>query len=280
MVQLASPIQRQLPVRVTAEWLLENRAEVAILDTRSSERYQSGHLEGSHSFALDKFVINDSSEAALLRLAGQVQERLSELGIGPNQRIVMVDDHDGTASMGALLLELAGAVNIATMRGGIESWQGLRDARLVTDVTAPAESLGRDLWRDADINLDGLATFEQLEKAALNHPHSILDVRSQLEHEGVIGAHCCSAHGSIDGSSHLEWTALLTITNLAHSPDRIREILARVGFSTDDNLIVICHAGHRAAVAGRVLRASGFTNVRVSLGSWHEWAHTTLSKRS
>jgi 3-mercaptopyruvate sulfurtransferase SseA len=54
--------------------------------------------------------------------------------------------------------------------------------------------------------------------------------------------------------------------------ERVQELAGQLGLAPDDALVVTCHAGHRAAITARVLRAAGFRRVRVSLGSWHEWA--------
>ena len=100
----------------------------------------------------------------------------------------------------------------------------------------------------------------------------VLDTRSQLEHEGIVGTPCCASRGAIPTSLHLEWTAFLDMAGRTHGPDRVHAVAEHIGAELDTPIIVTCHAGHRAAVAARALRVAGYSDVRVSLGSWHEWA--------
>lgn len=263
-----------VPPLVDACWLAERLSQVRTIDTRRSGDYLGGHVPGSCSFALGALLVEDTSRPALLRLAGAAAEALRLRGIAPDDHVVLVDDADGSAYVGAVMCELAGVRRVSVMHGGIAAWAGA-GGRLETQPAIPS-TLDPATWHGAKPRLEGVASFEELAAAVESGSARILDVRSQLEHEGIVGAPCCSARGALPGSVHLEWTAFLDMSGQPHPPERVAEIAMHVGLDRALPIIVMCHAAHRASVAARVLRAAGFGDVRVSLGSWHEWSARRL----
>jgi thiosulfate/3-mercaptopyruvate sulfurtransferase len=271
---LAPELTVTAPALVTADWLAEHLGDVRVVDTRRSTDHLDGHIPGAASFALDALLVEDTSEAALQRLAGSAQSALALRGIRPTDHVVLVDDADGSAALGALVCRLAGAQRVSILSAGISGW--VRRGHAVEHVPAAAESCA-EAWAGIEPGLSEVATIEQLQEAVATGSARIVDARSQLEHEGIVGAPCCAARGAIEDSIHLEWTALFDMAGQPHAPERVRAIAEHVGIHPDDDVIVTCHAGHRAAVAAHVLRSAGFEHVRVSLGSWHEWAARGLA---
>lgn len=266
------------PVLVGPAWLRSHLDEVRVIDTRQVARFTERHVLGARSFPLEALLVDDTSPDALHRLAAAARIALAIRGITPDDHVVLVDDHDGSAALGALVCELAGMRRVSVLLGGICAWHA---ASGEVSIDPPDTAARVDAaWIDARTNLDRLATFEQLASAASRGTARILDVRSQLEHEGLVGPPCCADRGSIPSAIHLEWTNLLDLAGEPRLADDVRRIMARCGIERDDAVIVTCHAGHRAAAAARVLRASGFPDVRVSLGSWHEWSARVPSERT
>ena len=266
----SSSLARGAATLVDASWLLANRGEVHVVDTRRGSDYLDGHVAGACSFALDALLVEDTSRAALDRLARAAQRALAARGVAPDAHVVLVDDSDGSAALGALVCELAGVAAVSVLSGGIAAWIQLTGAPELHP--AAVDAVAAAAWSGTEVRIDHLASFEQLLDAVRTGCATILDTRSQLEHEGIVGAPCCAARGALPGSTHLEWTAFLDMSGAPHRPERVREVAGHVGISPEDEVIVTCHAGHRAAVAAMALRAAGFDRVRVSLGSWHEWS--------
>lgn len=258
------------PVLVGPAWLRAHLDDVHVVDTRHASRFAEAHVPGARSFPLEALLVDDTSHDALARLAAAARIALAIRGIAPDDHVVLVDDHDGSAALGALVCELAGVRRVSVLLGGICAWNASR-GEVTSEVPGPAIRVDA-AWTDAQVNVDRLATFEQLVQAAELGTARILDVRSQLEHEGIVGPPCCTRRGSIPQAVHLEWTSLLDLAGEPRLADDVRAILAKLGIERHDPIIVTCHAGHRASAAARVLRASGFPDVRVSLGSWHEWS--------
>jgi thiosulfate/3-mercaptopyruvate sulfurtransferase len=267
------------PVLVDARWLLANRVDVVVIDTRSSAAFGAGHVSGAVSLPLDALLVDDSSRPALERLAGAARATLAARGIAPGDHVVLVDDCDGSAALGAAICELAGMRHVSVVHGsGIDAWKVL-GGDVETGHASPTP-VAHDAWTDVTSRSTAVAAFEDVVDAVVEGTSCVVDARSQLEHEGIIGAPCCEHRGAIPGSVHVEWTACFDMFGAPRPTERIVELMEHVGLGPDDHIIVACHAGHRAAIAARVLRAAGFRDVRVSLGSWHEWVARGLGADS
>lgn len=264
------------PPLVGARWLADNVDRVRIIDTRPAAAHEAGHVPGACSLPLDALLVEDTSRPALDRLARAAQAALAVRGIGPDDHALLVDDADGSASLGAVVCELAGMRRVSVVHGsGTDAWCML-GGTLAEHATsaAPADA---HAWSAVAPRSTTVAAFEDIVDAVVSGTARIIDARSQLEHEGIVGAPCCPTRGCIPLSVHVEWTAFFDFAGEPHPSERVRQIVEHVGLDAEEPLIVTCHAGHRAAIAARVLRSVGFRDVRVSLGSWHEWSARGLA---
>jgi thiosulfate/3-mercaptopyruvate sulfurtransferase len=258
------------PVLVAPVWLRTHLDDVRIVDTRSSAQFRAAHIAGAHSFPLDALIVDDSRAAALERLAAAAGRALAYRGVSPTDHVVLLDDHEESAALGAVLCELAGVEHVSVLLGGFAAWRATGGA---TTAALPDSRFVEDAWLDAQPDASHVASFEQLADAVDHGSAHVLDVRSQLEHEGIVGPPCCPERGSIPNSLHLEWSNFLDLAGAPRLASTVRDMLAQVGIGSSDRVIITCHSGRRAAAAARILRASGMSNVLVSLGSWHEWSH-------
>lgn len=265
------------PLLVDGHWLVEHVDDVVVIDTRRADAYAAARVPGARSLPLDALLVEDSSRPALERLSLVAQRALAGLGVVPEDHVLLVDDADGSASLGAVVCELAGLRRVSAMWGsGTDAWQSHGLALDRTPPSAPAVA-HPDSWAHAAPDTSAIAAFEDVVDALVTGTGRVVDARSQLEHEGIVGAPCCPARGAIPGSVHLEWTALFGLAGDPLPAERVHVIARHMGIDPDAPIIVSCHAGHRAAIAARVLRSVGFSDVRVSLGSWHEWATRGLA---
>lgn len=266
----AAPSAAQRLVADTA-WLLEHIDSVVVIDTRPAADFAQNHISGARSMPLSTLLVDNSSRPNTQRLATLIQQLLSQLGVSPAQQIVLVDDGDGSASLGATLCELAGMHSVTALLDDVSQWH-LKGCEMSTGFSAPSTHIPTNDWRMCAPRTDVIATFEDLIDAVVDGSARIVDTRSQLEHEGIVGAPCCRGHGSIPGSIHFEWTQVFDMFGQPRPVDALRGLLADVGIFPTDRIITTCHAGHRAATTARVLRSAGFTQTLVSIGSWHEWS--------
>ena len=251
---------------VTAQWLVDHVDMVLVVDTRRVSDYLDGHVPGALSFPLGTLIVEDTRESELRSLGAAARSALAARGIDADSHIVLIDDNDGSASVGTFICELAGVRAVSAVHGGVRAWlHAGQDLHVAPTDRAATTFTG-------ETNLTTVASFEDVVRAEQSGVR-LVDTRSQLEHEGIVGSPCCQYRGHIPGSVNLEWSQLLAATGDLHGPDRIRAAAHDVGLSENDEIIVYCHTGQRSAVAGLALRAAGFTRVRNFLGSWHEWSH-------
>lgn len=265
MTVAAPPTQRILD----ADALGVQLDDVVVVDTRIPEAFANLHVPGAVNIPLRTALMEDTSRESLETLAEQARAALGSRGVTAADTLVMVDDGDGSAAVAAMIAELAGAHEVRMLLGGIFAW-----------VNAGGELASGPGDRDAvefggQTSWSGLAPIEDMQSGPADGT-SLLDVRSQLEHEGIVGSPCCAARGHIPGSLHLEWSRLLSASGQLLDAARIQDELAQIGLGPSDALIVYCHSGVRSALATLILRDAGFTRVRNSLGSWHEWAQRGL----
>ena len=262
------------PLIVDIAWLRANIDDVTIIDVRGEESYDAGHIPGAHAAPARLLAMPSTARPQLAELAVRTRSLLAGAGISPDSKLVVLDDGSGIAALVATYLEHAGARHVSVLLGsGFHDW---REHGGDVDVS-PACLVDHEVreWPGANTHARVLAAFEDIVDAVTTGGASILDVRAQLEHEGILGTPCCRSRGAIPGSMHLEWSTLFDLTGQPLAAKRVAAKLGELGIERGDAVIVTCHTGTRAAIAARVLRSAGFLRVRVAPGGWHEWALRT-----
>lgn len=253
------------PPLVTAAWLGAHLDSVVVIDTRSIDDYLDGHVAGAIAFPLGSLLVEDTSHSSIELLATAARQALAARGIRASDRVVLVDDGGGSACLGVFICELAGVRSASALVGGIRAWAATGAELDVAPSTRSSSEFGGAARPEA------VVSFEEL-VAAAGGAARLLDARSQLEHEGIVGTQCCAGRGHIPGSAHLEWSSLIALTGELHTSARIGEAAQQIGIGPDDAVVVYCHSGHRAAFAALALRSAGISRARISIGSWHEWS--------
>ena len=262
---------------VSASWLASEIDTVVVIDTRSVDEYLDGHVPGAAVFPLNALLVEDTRASSLAQLAAAAREAFAMRGISRDSYVVFVDDGDGSASLGVLIAELAGIQRTSALHGGMREWL-VSGGDLQVE---PSVRAGVTTWAaDIDGPSRSLASFEELYSAGLDATARLVDTRSQLEHEGIIGAQCCQGRGHIPGSAHVEWTSFISGTGALRPTRRIVNDLWNTGLDIEDPIITYCHDGRRAAFTALAMRAAGYRNVRCSIGGWHEWSSHRLPSSS
>ena len=94
----------------TVDVLLKNKEHVFVVDIRTAEQYQTGHINGASHDVL--------SEATLEKRVKTIQNRLPEIASSYN--IVLVD-HDGTKAKNAAQTMTEMGINTFYLNGGMHS---------------------------------------------------------------------------------------------------------------------------------------------------------------
>ncbi|CAF4952066.1 unnamed protein product, partial [Rotaria socialis] len=75
----------------------------------------------------------------------------------------------------------------------------------------------------------------------------------------------------------IEWHKFHKLDNEKHvakskSNEQIQALMTAYGIQSDDEIIIYCFKGSRAAVALMKLKEAGYSNVKNYFASWNEWS--------
>lgn len=266
-----APARAHLNILIHAHELASAQEHVHIIDTREHRNDARGVIPGSLHLPLSGLVFDDTSASAIEQLATSVRRTLQHIGITANEHLVFVDDSDGSASLGYVLAQLAGC-SASVLVGGMQSWVS---AGFALD-TQHSVGTPVDVWatEPAAPGIGMVAPFEHVRDAHATAT-ALVDTRSQLEHEGIIGG-VGAPKGNIPTSLHLEWSSLFGLTGDIAPAERIRTMMDAIGVAPEDAFVLYCNAAHRAAAAALILRNAGYTRAVVYLGGWHEWTRRDM----
>ena len=237
---------------------------VVILDARSADAYNDGHIPGALSMPWQQF-----SDAGLnLKPVSELETLLGAAGIKRNTWMIIYDDT--TASWGAAgrlfwMFEYLGCENVRILDGGWDKWiadgnqpettANTRKAatfiaevndRIVVDKTHIADRLG-----DADFNL--------------------IDTRTDAEFIGWT-LYNEERGGHITGTVHLPYEGYFAADKTMLDYDRMKAQFDAKGVTPDKEMVAYCTAGIRSAYAYFIARLMDFDNAANYDASVWDWA--------
>jgi len=271
---------------VTAGWLADHLADpdLRIVDLRTAQRYDQGHVPGAVSVPVDEIApMVDNIPFEFDQEA--VQAVLDDIGLTPDMTVVAYDDL-GMMSSGRLFwtLEYVGHRDVRVLDGGWDAW--------VAEGHDTEQKRREVATTDYPIQLqpERLVTTQEV-LDSLGKPGVVLiDARSSMEYLGEVKL--TDQGGHIPGAVSLPWLETLTggdvvITmqgdwraqlqdedvEILKSRDEIQALLDERGITPDQEAIVYCQTMWRAAELYFVLRLMGFEDVRGYDGSWAVWGN-------
>jgi thiosulfate/3-mercaptopyruvate sulfurtransferase len=258
-------------VYVEHDWLAKNltNKEIVIIDmTSDAVQYLRYHIPGAVRLAYQDIVMHRKDKVSVRLPDGQLVKVLGQVGIRPDQHVVIYDDMGGL-NAGRLFWELEriGHKKISVLRGGLVQWilAGHKVDNLAvkpTPVQYPAAAKGAD--NEADL----AAVRAASEKGTA----TLLDVRSQEEY---VGHPKYPRSGHIPGAKWASWEDNVDFEKgfVPKPAGLLMNKLAAIGVKDKTApVIVYCRSGHRASQTYLTLRDLGFTGVRLYDGSMAEYA--------
>ncbi len=103
MAQLMQKGVDRVDVRTLADWVIQSRADVRVIDIRDPAAFAAGPRVPS---------------AENIPVAS-----LADAGLGRDERIVLVSDDEAKAAQAWFLLQAEGYRGVAVVRGGLRAWQ-------------------------------------------------------------------------------------------------------------------------------------------------------------
>lgn len=240
-----------------------------VIDLSPGEVFAEHHAPGANHLPYGEVTTSRPPVGGLVPEHDHLEKLFGRLGIDADTHVVAMDAEGGGAA-GRLIwtLELLGHRRYSLVDGGLRAWveEGypiergpgtMPEARTFEAQTRP------DVSADARFILDGLGRGDL----------AFLDARSQDEYTGRVAR--AARSGRIPGAIHFEWTQGMARERSMRmrEPEILRDELASLGLSPDQDIVTYCHTHHRSAFTYIMLRILGFRTVRGYPGSWSDWGN-------
>ncbi|KAG5178361.1 Rhodanese-like domain-containing protein [Tribonema minus] len=284
-LQDALKTQRPSVKVLDASWHLGDRG-------RGKAEYLKGHIPGAMFFDIDAVADTSSSLPHMLPSAGVFSDKVSAMGIGNDQSVVVyAAEGSFSAARCWWTFKVFGHDAVHVLDGGLPAWVGaggaleegevkgqdIRPSRGLVQKSGNTWLLNQKAFK-ATLRPQMLRTWRQVLDASTARSGQIVDARSMARFKaeapeprpGLAGGH-------IPGSLCVPFTEVLMTGDWTRfkSSEEIREVFQSAGIDVDspDPLITSCGSGVTAAVLTMALHLAGrdCTTSPVYDGSWSEW---------
>lgn len=238
-----------------------------VLDARSLEDYEAGHLpgaawaDGGKEFQDDLDVIKDDTVA--------LQETARALGLSSDQKVIIYGENVSKRA-GRLFwsLEYLGHGEVYIYPNGYDSLLAELGVEASTEtVTPPAGDFV--VARRESIRASGDEVLAVVNGDATG---VLIDTRRLEEHEGTEDRGD-PRQGSIPTATFYYWEDVYAEDGTLRSKEELQAEFAELGFLEEDVAIIpYCQTGVRSATVYAVLRWLGIKTAKNYDGSWYEWS--------
>lgn len=229
--------------------------------------FEKGHIPGAAQIDWSDLGLVDTSDASVAKWRGQVEQKLTDLGITTSDTVVVYDGGTLYAPRLWWVLDQLGHNDKRVLNGGLAAWTAAGGQL----ETGPSRVRPASTPYQGTPNPSDLATLDFV-KAHLHDPNVVLvDTRTPQEY----------AAGHIPGAININFTenALPNPPMYWKTAAQLGTLYADAGVTPGKLVITYCSTGVRSAVTYFTLRLIGYPTVRLYTGSWTEWSqHPELPK--
>lgn len=274
---------------VTSDWLatqLKN-PKLVLFHVGEKAEYDAGHIPGARFLQLRDIsapMTQDTNALALEMLpADQLRQRLEQLGISDDSRVVVYFGNDWLSPSTRVLLTLQYAglgAKASLLDGGMPEWR--KGNRPVTAEVPPAPKPGKLAARPAQ----PIVVDADFVKSHIRTPgYTIVDARNTMFYDGPIqeaSANSSMGHpmpkivpGHVPGAVNIVFETVFDDTGHLLPEARLRELFTQAGVKPNDTVIGYCHVGQQATAMLFGAEALGY-DVKLYDGSFQDWKKRDL----
>lgn len=256
---------------VSVDWTKEHlsNSNILLLDARSKEDYDKGHIKGAISAPWKEFSDMEAPQGegfTRLLAPSKLSQKFQKIGISDKKTILVYANPNGWGEDGRIvwMLRRAGLFNTKIIDGGWPAWERAKGL-----TSKKEEHISPSNIVISKMNNDMLATTEWIVSNRKNIV--VIDTRSLIEWYGATN-YGEARGGHIKDAIHLEWSDFFNVDNTIKTQKQIEEIMKRENISKDDTIVLYCTAGIRSAHMTLILRMAGYKNAKNYAASMYEWA--------
>ena len=229
----------------------------------SATEFGEGHIPGARFLDLVSFVDAASRVPKAFPTAQQFADRMGQLGVAPDSRVVLYDDSQiKSAARAWYIFRLNGFANVAILDGGLAKWKAEEralehGAASCTQTDYPVPKNNGAVRSKADMLANCGTCGEQ-----------VVDARDAARFAGEDGS---GSEGHIPGARNVHFPQLFSEDGTYRSPEEIREVFRSAGIDPDKPVVTSCNSGMTACVLAFGLHRAGAGDFAVYDGSWLEW---------
>jgi len=274
---------------VTSDWLatqLKN-PKLVLFHIGEKSEYDAGHVPGARFLQLQDIsspMTRDTTALALEMLpTDQLRERLEQLGISDDSRIVVYFGNDWLSPSTRVLLTLQYAglgAKASLLDGGMPEWK--KGNRPITTDVPPPPKPGKLTARPTQpIVVDADFVKSHIHTTG----YTIVDARNTIFYDGPIqepSATSSMGHpmpkvvpGHVPGAVNIVFETVFDDTGHLLPEARLRELFTQAGVKPNDTVIGYCHVGQQATAMLFGAEALGY-DVKLYDGSFQDWKRRDL----
>ncbi len=253
--------------------MLKGDTHPVVLDVREEKAYLEGHVEGAVRVDAKLWRAASSSPKAGFEAPGQWYQRIGELGIAPEDEVIIYDGGEMTeAARVWFILQYFGASQAKVVNGGYKALNVLvadRELALSQEATKPETKTFApvSLPKPPSALIDRSGVRRGVEQKSAQ----VLDVRTEKEFSGEEkGKNPRGGH--IPGAILLPHTRLLDEDGLLREPEELAKLFEEAGLVENKPIVTHCQSGGRSSLAALALIEAGHDSVSNYYLSFGDWA--------
>lgn len=261
---------------VDSKWLAAHLDDpnLVLLHVGDKDEYAAKHIPGARLVSLSDISISDhSGKGLMLEMppAGDLRQRLENLGISDQSRVVVYYGNDWVSPATRVLftLDYVGlGERSSLLDGGMGAW--VRAGQKTTDVVPAAKKGTLATLKLRPLIVDAATVQAQLGKSGV----SVVDGRNASFYDGAdTGGSHDQQHktGHIAGAKSVPFTEVVHDDNTWKSPQELEALFTKAGVKPGDAIIGYCHIGQQATAMLFAARTLGH-RVQLYDGSFEDWS--------